>query len=105
MEWRVLGGGAPDAKVPLHTGQCLSGPRKARQERGPKEPCGWNRKGDNMNVLAMSIVPFLFFMISLGAVIYVLTLITRLTRAAERIAASMERNPPGHDGVSVATAS
>jgi hypothetical protein len=60
---------------------------------------------DNMNVLAMSIVPFLFFMIWLGVVIYVLTLITRLTRAAERIAASMERNPPGHDGVSVSTAS
>jgi len=56
-----------------------------------------------MNVVAMSIVPFLFFMTSLGVVIYVLTLITRVTRAAERIAASMERNPPGHGGLSVST--
>ena len=47
-----------------------------------------------MNTLAWSFVPFLFFIIWLGVVIYVLTLIRRLTRAVERIAASMERNVP-----------
>ncbi len=57
-----------------------------------------------MSMLAMSIVPFLFFVIWLGVMIYVLTLITRLTRATERIAASIERNPPGHDRVSISTA-
>ena len=58
-----------------------------------------------MNMLAMSIVPFLFLVIWLGVVIYVITLITRLTRATERIAASMERNPPGPDRKSISTAS
>jgi len=48
-----------------------------------------------MKLLAMSFVPFLFFAIWLGVVIYVVALMTRLTRAAERIAASLERNPPG----------
>jgi hypothetical protein len=37
----------------------------------------------------------LFFVIWLGVVLYVLTLLTRLTRASERIAASLERTPPG----------
>jgi CcmD family protein len=57
-----------------------------------------------MNTLAWSIVPFLFFIIWLGVVIYVLTLIRRLTRATERIAASMERNLPGDDRGSISTA-
>lgn len=51
----------------------------------------------------MMVVPFVFFAIWLGVVIYVLMLATRLTRAAERIAISMERNPPGHDRVSTST--
>ena len=50
-----------------------------------------------MNTLVWSFLPFLFFIIWLGVVIYVLTLIRRLTRAVERIAASMERNLPGDD--------
>jgi hypothetical protein len=48
-----------------------------------------------MNMVAMSIVPFLFFLVWLGVVFYVLSLLTRLTRASERIAASLERTPPG----------
>ena len=48
-----------------------------------------------MELLAMSFIPFLFFAIWLGGVIYVLVLVTRLTHAAERMAAALERNPPG----------
>ena len=48
-----------------------------------------------MDMLAMSIMPLLFFAFWLGAAIFVVTLMTRLTRATERIAASLERNPPG----------
>jgi hypothetical protein len=47
-----------------------------------------------MDMLAMWIMPFLFFAIWLGLAIYVLALMTRLTRATERIAASLEGNPP-----------
>jgi CcmD family protein len=47
-----------------------------------------------MNTVVWSFVPFLFCIIWLGVVIYVFTLIRRLTRAVERIAASMERNSP-----------
>ncbi len=42
-----------------------------------------------------TVVPLLFFAIWLGPIIYLLVLMTRLTRAAERIAASLDRNPPG----------
>ena len=59
----------------------------------------WRRAGDmegeSMEWLVMSTVPFLFFVIWLGIAIYVLTLMTRVTRATERIAASLERNPRG----------
>ena len=55
------------------------------------------------DMLAMSVVPFLFFAIWLGLVIYVVMLMTRLTRATERIADLMERNPPGQDRVSTPT--
>lgn len=48
-----------------------------------------------MNMVAMSLVPFLFFAVWLGVVIYVLTLLNRLTRATERIAASLDRTPSG----------
>ena len=54
-----------------------------------------DKEGERMNMLAMSIVPFVFLLFWLGVVIYVLTLLTRLTRATERIAASLERTPPG----------
>ncbi len=58
--------------------------------------CGARREeSENMDRLAMWIMPLLFFAIWLGVVIYVLTLATRLTRAAERIAASLERRQPG----------
>ena len=53
-----------------------------------------------MNTVAWSFLPFLFFIIWLGVVIYVFTLIRRLTHAVERIAASMERNLPGDDRAS-----
>ena len=57
-----------------------------------------------MNTVVWSIVPFLFFIIWLGVVIYVITQNGRLTRAVERIAASMERNLPGDDRASISTA-
>jgi hypothetical protein len=44
-------------------------------------------------MLAISVVPFLFFVVWVGVVIYALTLLARLTRATERIAASLDRNP------------
>lgn len=47
-----------------------------------------------MDMLALSFIPFLFFAIWLGLGIYVLMLVTRLVRAAERIAGALERNPP-----------
>jgi hypothetical protein len=52
-------------------------------------------EGESMEWLVMSTVPFLFFVIWLGIAIYVVTLMTRVTRATERIAASLERNPRG----------
>jgi hypothetical protein len=54
-----------------------------------------DREDERMNTLAMSIVPLMFFVVWLGVVIYVLTLVTRLTRATERIAAALERTGPG----------
>lgn len=53
-----------------------------------------DREGESMNMFA-TVVPLLFFAIWLAPVIYVLVLMTRLTRAAERVAAAMERNPRG----------
>lgn len=52
-----------------------------------------SRQGERMNMLMMSVVPFLFFAVWLVVIIYVLTLLTRLTRATEQIAASLDRNP------------
>jgi hypothetical protein len=49
----------------------------------------------NTGMLAMSVVPFLFFVVWIGVVIYAITLLTRLTRATERIAAALDRNPSG----------
>ncbi len=42
-----------------------------------------------------TVIPFLFFAIWLAPIVYLLVLMTRLTRAAERIASSLERNRPG----------
>lgn len=47
-----------------------------------------------MEMMVTSIFSFLFFAIWIGLGIYVLLLMTRLTRAAERIAVALERTPP-----------
>jgi hypothetical protein len=47
-----------------------------------------------MGMLAAWFIPFLFLLIWLGVAVYVLMLVTRLVRAAERIAEALERNPP-----------
>lgn len=48
-----------------------------------------------MEMLAISFVPFLVFLIWLALIAYVITLARRLIYAAERIAAALERNNPG----------
>lgn len=49
----------------------------------------------DMEMIAVSFVPFLVFLVWLALIAYVITLARRLVYAAERIATALERNRPG----------
>ena len=49
-------------------------------------------------MLALSVVPMLFFLLGLAAIVYAISLVRRLVFATERIAAALERNRPDAAG-------